>query len=102
MSPSDEEWRSLLTDCDLAMTRKVIAIVLAGKPLEKLPELVSRLYSEELRTVMAPFPNGPSLETAIALLKMAPALFSYLDACRPGGSLYFFNKYLDVSVQAWP
>lgn len=94
MAPSEQEWRELLRDCDFAMARKEIAKVLRGEDLQKLGD---SLASQGLHKVIVPFLDTPSLETAIALLQVAPELYSYFDASSPGGSVYFFNKYLDDS-----
>jgi len=87
-----ENWSGLLDGCDFKLAADEIRDSL--KLLEQTgSEEGQYVYKKEFLAVLYAFLERPDAETATALLKVAPPLYTYFEGCSPGGTFYVMRRW---------
>ncbi len=87
----------MLNKCDLLMVRAEIAKLHRTLNSQAQSQGGAFFFSNEYVVAWKRFRDMPNIETAQALLNVAPQLLSFFENCCEGGSLYSINRQLDDS-----
>ncbi len=91
-----EDWPRLLGNCDFKLAAEEIRQMLHLGEQEAASEDGYYAYKKEFLTVLYAFLEEPDAETAIALLKVAPPLYTYFEGCRPGVTFYMMKQWREA------
>ena len=87
-------WDALLAKCDLLMARDEIALMHRRLKEEAKQKGGEHVYKDEYVEALESFYDNPCVETARALLNIAPVHLAQFESCSPGGNLYSTNRLL--------
>jgi hypothetical protein len=88
------QWDAVLGKCDLLMARDGIAEMHRTLNAEAERKGGHYMFQQDYVTVWEAFRDKPSIETARALLRVAPSLLQPFQSCSIGGGLYSTNRPL--------
>lgn len=98
-NPSKKEsetksWNAVLSKCDLSMARDEIAEMHKTLNAQGEKEGGGYYFKKEYVAAWEALRDNPNIDTARALLNVAPELLQYFEMCSPGSSFYSASRHL--------
>ena len=88
------KWDAVLGKCDLIMARDEIADMHRMPNKQGQKEGGAYYFKSDYVAAWQMFRDNPTIDTARALLDVAPPLLQYFEMCSPGSSFYSTSRYL--------
>jgi len=89
-----KSWDAVLSKCDLLMARDEIAEMHKMLNAQGEREGGGYYFKEEYVAAWEALRDNPNIDTARALLNVAPELLQYFEMCSPGSSFYSTSRHL--------
>ena len=90
----NKRWDVVLGQCDLIMARDEIANMHRTFNAQGEKEGGAYYFHHDYAAAWEAFRAKPTIETARALLAVAPPLLQYFEMCSPGNSFYSTSRIL--------